>query len=88
MEDVARQDALRKVALLTEGVYRNICSPKVPNILRVALLTEGVDRNCWCGLAFRLVGGVALLTEGVDRNIFLPVWDFRSFGRPPHGGRG
>ena len=65
MDDVARQEALRKVALLTEGVDRNICSPKVPNILRVALLTEGVDRN-----------------------IFLPVWDFRSFGRPPHGGRG
>ena len=45
MDDVARQEALRKVALLTEGVDRNICSPKVPNILRVALLTEGVDRN-------------------------------------------
>ena len=36
----------RPVALLAEGVDRNLCLPGVPSVCRrVALLAEGVDRN-------------------------------------------
>ena len=34
------------VALLTEGVDRNMLVEKCIHTYKVALLTEGVDRNC------------------------------------------
>ena len=56
-----------EVALLAEGVDRNIVPLEQVIYCRVALLAEGVDRN-------RIErqkthsGHVALLAEGVDRN--------------------
>mgnify|MGYP003355246640 CR=1 FL=1 len=55
------------VALLAEGVDRNLLLPGRQIVLFVALLAEGVDRNSM------MVGSassrpVALLAEGVDRN--------------------
>ena len=45
--------AMRKVALLAEGVDRNISKPLVVNHgIRVALLAEGVDRNFGCFSSF------------------------------------
>ena len=40
------------VALLTEGVDRNIAMPQTKGRNGVALLTEGVDRNIfqWCSV--------------------------------------
>ena len=56
------------VALLAEGVDRNLIILVSQPRLEVALLAEGVDRNsmwlytpCW-------IADVALLAEGVDRN--------------------
>ena len=60
--------AVSSVALLAEGVDRNV-RHRCPQLrFRVALLAEGVDRN-----DPQLVGAgtpqqVALLAEGVDRN--------------------
>ena len=65
------------VALLTEGVDRNLFLRRLRGRSRVALLTEGVDRN----LAQLVMGSqthVALLTEGVDRNlhfVYFPLAD-------------
>ena len=56
------------VALLAEGVDRNITLPE--GVLlegNVALLAEGVDRNK-DGKELTGPKGVALLAEGVDRN--------------------
>ena len=78
----------RSVALLTEGVDRNIWRKyRIEVEHLVARLTEGVDRNK------SFVGGedaeaVALLTEGVDRNTLAVERDHKDKGRPPHGGRG
>ena len=56
------------VALLAEGVDRNLWFWGMKNADEVALLAEGVDRNlqnrCFC-LGEKIV---ALLAEGVDRN--------------------
>ena len=56
------------VALLAEGVDRNLASSGMNDVDEVALLAEGVDRN-----ALDAVNGmrrvVALLAEGVDRNV-------------------
>ena len=56
------------VALLAEGVDRNIQGPDTEEVLLVALLAEGVDRN---STNWTLTGPstVALLAEGVDRNL-------------------
>ena len=59
---------LSAVALLTEGVDRNIGVTDIAPVSPVALLTEGVDRNQKCTQAGRDLT-VALLTEGVDRNV-------------------
>ena len=60
------------VALLAEGVDRNICDRGVSHEIVVALLAEGVDRNDPCIRTLTLTLTVALLAEGVDRNsIFL-----------------
>ena len=64
-----RRSRCRRVALLAEGVDRNIPYSAAINFASlVALLAEGVDRNL-----SSVVGGaggpaVALLAEGVDRN--------------------
>ena len=59
------------VALLAEGVDRNVSEKFVPDFDVVALLAEGVDRNAYPCIAFCYIV-VALLAEGVDRNTFLP----------------
>ena len=78
----------KAVALLAEGVDRNMLKPPIEMIVYpVALLAEGVDRNkepvpppnCF---------SVALLAEGVDRNRPLPHGIQGARGRPPRGGRG
>ena len=55
------------VALLAEGVDRNLWQRAGSSPSKVALLAEGVDRNS-CIRSGSDVGRVALLAEGVDRN--------------------
>ena len=56
------------VALLAEGVDRNLRHqlPRLP--YHVALLAEGVDRNRESKKLMKTGKTVALLAEGVDRN--------------------
>ena len=75
------------VALLAEGVDRNIGAARGAGLLLVALLAEGVDRNMETVGVF-IVVGVALLAEGVDRNSILQAPRAARFCRPPRGGRG
>ena len=56
------------VALLAEGVDRNLCRVLSSRGQSVALLAEGVDRN-WEYLEYCGQKEVALLAEGVDRNL-------------------
>ena len=76
------------VALLAEGVDRNIVS--VHSVLSplVALLAEGVDRNKGWTKKIDLCGQVALLAEGVDRNKDPVLPGLLLHRRPPRGGRG
>ena len=77
------------VALLAEGVDRNLFDIIQPHILRVALLAEGVDRNSTTANKYVSHNDVALLAEGVDRNYC--CGSIRGRGterRPPRGGRG
>ena len=60
--------SFRLVALLAEGVDRNIVDWVMSNKSYVALLAEGVDRNFVLHLMLHLALHVALLAEGVDRN--------------------
>ena len=55
------------VALLAEGVDRNIADQNEALEVVVALLAEGVDRNI-APARYALWSAVALLAEGVDRN--------------------
>ena len=56
------------VALLAEGVDRNIDVLPTLAALPVALLAEGVDRNVLPSIRQLNCCFVALLAEGVDRN--------------------
>ena len=56
------------VALLAEGVDRNMGVPLATGAIKVALLAEGVDRNPVVPDELPLHMSVALLAEGVDRN--------------------
>ena len=58
------------VALLAEGVDRNLWTKPPGGSALVALLAEGVDRNSFDQYN-TLRKPVALLAEGVDRN---PLW--------------
>ena len=60
---------LRTVALLAEGVDRNLRKALVFLPCQVALLAEGVDRNRKKAKATEIEVEVALLAEGVDRNL-------------------
>ena len=60
--------ATSTVALLAEGVDRNVSSGWRSRASTVALLAEGVDRNTNSLEPLPLVVPVALLAEGVDRN--------------------
>ena len=61
--------AHQKVALLAEGVDRNLFPFRLFAVTaKVALLAEGVDRNQKIPQLALVVEGVALLAEGVDRN--------------------
>ena len=57
------------VALLAEGVDRNMAATAFATASVVALLAEGVDRNCFFGILLGFDAHVALLAEGVDRNM-------------------
>ena len=76
------------VALLTEGVDRNLCCLTFDS----NSVQSPSSRRAWIEIAppaeHLLLGCVALLTEGVDRNF--PERTLISLGksRPPHGGRG
>ena len=76
-----------RVALLAEGVDRNLWFWGMKNADEVALLAEGVDRNILSLIRFYL-SFVALLAEGVDRNRLVREMPYLSIGRPPRGGRG
>ena len=77
-----------RVALLAEGVDRNLASVAVTvRAWSVALLAEGVDRNTQ-EVYEACRARVALLAEGVDRNIVLKLTGVISWSRPPRGGRG
>ena len=76
------------VALLAEGVDRNIAGPELPAVTpEVALLAEGVDRNISRSSSVGCTK-VALLAEGVDRNSGFCKTLKRVLRRPPRGGRG
>ena len=77
------------VALLAEGVDRNLFDIIQPHILRVALLAEGVDRNSTTANKYVSHNDVALLAEGVDRNVKAALVTGKGLcSRPPRGGRG
>ena len=75
------------VALLAEGVDRNLQSPPECGTLEVALLAEGVDRNYTTARSTK-PEPVALLAEGVDRNTARFRSSPTTTRRPPRGGRG
>ena len=75
------------VALLAEGVDRNLASSGMNDVDEVALLAEGVDRNQNIK-AVCLLSHVALLAEGVDRNLSATIQTIGLPCRPPRGGRG
>ena len=56
------------VALLAEGVDRNLVILGSTETTNVALLAEGVDRNTVTIRKEATAAAVALLAEGVDRN--------------------
>ena len=58
------------VALLAEGVDRNVKNGEGWRDAWVALLAEGVDRNDLAAAVGCDVRSVALLAEGVDRNYY------------------
>ena len=76
------------VALLTEGVDRNMGSSRCVPRARVALLTEGVDRNKnQANLFIDAQGSPSSRRAWIE----MPVGNGAAtaiFGRPPHGGRG
>ena len=78
----------KHVALLAEGVDRNLIRNGIVTINDVALLAEGVDRNLAALGVDQVQFQVALLAEGVDRNKcrFRAVKE--KLSRPPRGGRG
>ena len=61
------------VALLAEGVDRNLLNAALRFRCPVALLAEGVDRNQSVRCGHPAGWMVALLAEGVDRNFPLPL---------------
>ena len=76
------------VALLAEGVGRNLFSASSRSTGRVALLAEGVGRNYAQAVPTDDMDAVALLAEGVGRN-WSPITLLAAMlGRPPRGGRG
>ena len=75
------------VALLAEGVDRNLSPHPADRARPVALLAEGVDRNNKT-LDKNNILVVALLAEGVDRNSGTGKNGELHYCRPPRGGRG
>ena len=77
-----------QVALLAEGVGRNIGHLGYHRFGVVALLAEGVGRNITILSLTAISASVALLAEGVGRN-HMTLHDLANGpGRPPRGGRG
>ena len=68
MQSKRRDVAGRWVALLAEGVDRNVNVLDPKKHKKVALLAEGVDRNWANASTLGRAYSVALLAEGVDRN--------------------
>ena len=79
----------QSVALLAEGVDRNLTVMSPGTMPSVALLAEGVDRNIKRLRKAVKEPLVALLAEGVDRNGSRNGCHREERkGRPPRGGRG
>ena len=79
---------MKHVALLAEGVDRNLQALPLP----LLLLPSPSSRRAWIEIyAFevkRPLVGVALLAEGVDRNLQAEGVYVLLLRRPPRGGRG
>ena len=76
------------VALLAEGVDRNIQGPDTEEVLLVALLAEGVDRNLRDSARLDQI-----LLSPSSRRAWIEIGSrflscSRSISRPPRGGRG
>ena len=81
--------ATKLVALLAEGVDRNVFTP----MLNPPELKSPSSRRAWIEIRTGRIRSqsraVALLAEGVDRNINEAVNRYLvELGRPPRGGRG
>ena len=78
----------RGVALLAEGVDRNLDAKDDPQRLKVS----PSSRRAWIEIVASkhsiLMIWVALLAEGVDRNLEVPLGELVLRRRPPRGGRG
>ena len=88
MQSTKPQAQTKTVALLTEGVDRNVKSKAK------VLENKGSPSSRRAWIEINPVGektpvvDVALLTEGVDRNYHAMNDEQRKQSRPPHGGRG
>ena len=69
------------VALLAEGVDRNVQLINLYRYYKVALLAEGVDRNV-ISMLITPQREVALLAEGVDRNFAVSDTEIGADGSP------
>ena len=79
---------MERVALLAEGVGRNVVFVVQFGDDLVALLAEGVGRNSELKEKLDGLTKVALLAEGVGRNRQMQRVISASGGGPPRGGRG
>ena len=88
MSGTILSSSFASVALLTEGVDRNIDNYlwQVLNILSPSSRRAWIEITTISRAAYRI--RVALLTEGVDRNSESGEKERKQYGRPPHGGRG
>ena len=76
------------VALLAEGVDRNILPLVIVLRGKVALLAEGVDRNLFpSATAFRATASPSSRRAWIEI-FFLHLLPSESSSRPPRGGRG
>ena len=76
------------VALLAEGVDRNLLPFGASYYYTVALLAEGVDRNIQtAAIVYKILGSPSSRRAWIEISKLLKV-DFTEEGRPPRGGRG
>ena len=78
---------MRKVALLAEGVDRNIYTYRFAVSTGVALLAEGVDRNYGGACAAQYLSASPSSRRAWIEISVSPTWPKPCDGRPPRGGR-